>query len=48
MANIIQNRYLRAELTVLPSMESLENTPLDRKLLALHSQEAIAKILQAY
>ncbi len=48
MANIIQNRYLRAELTVLPSMESLENTPLDRKLLALHSKEAIAKILQAY
>ena len=46
MANIIQNRYLEVELNFLPAMEPLIDSQSDRKLLALYSQEAIARTLQ--
>jgi 1-acyl-sn-glycerol-3-phosphate acyltransferase len=47
MANIIQNRHLGVELRFLPSIEPLIDTQLDRKLLALHAQEAITRSLQS-
>ena len=48
MANIIQNQHLGVELSFLPSMEPLIDIQSDRKLLPLHSQEAIARILKAH
>jgi len=47
MANIIQNRHLGVELRFLPFIEPLIDAQFDRKLLALYTQEAIAKSLQA-
>lgn len=48
MANVIKNRNLRVELMVLPPITSRTGTSLDRKELALRSQEAVAKNLQTH
>ena len=45
MSNIIKNRSLVAQITVLPPYSSLHQAPVDRKQLANYCQESIAKTL---
>lgn len=45
MSNIIKNRHLIAQITVLPEFSSLNRTHIDRKQLAAYCQESIAKTL---
>ena len=45
MSNVIKNRYLIAQITVLPAFSSLNQPHIDRKQLATYCQESIAKTL---
>ena len=45
MAKILKNRRLRVELTVFAPAKATPGLPIDRKVLALHSQEQIAQYL---
>jgi 1-acyl-sn-glycerol-3-phosphate acyltransferase len=45
MASILKNRRLRVELTVFAPAKATPGLPIDRKVLALHSQEQIAQYL---
>jgi 1-acyl-sn-glycerol-3-phosphate acyltransferase len=45
MAGILKNRRLRVELTVFAPAKATPGLPVDRKVLALQSQEHIAQYL---
>jgi 1-acyl-sn-glycerol-3-phosphate acyltransferase len=45
MASILKNRNLRVELTFFAPAKASPDLPIDRKMLALHSQEQIAQYL---
>ena len=45
MASILKNRRLRVELTIFAPAKATPGLPIDRKVLALHSQEQIAQYL---
>jgi 1-acyl-sn-glycerol-3-phosphate acyltransferase len=48
MASILKNRRLRVELTFFPEINTDPGIQIDRKGLALHSQEQIAQYLTKY
>jgi 1-acyl-sn-glycerol-3-phosphate acyltransferase len=45
MASILKNRNLRVELTIFAPAKASPDLPIDRKMLALHSQEQISQYL---
>lgn len=48
MASILKNRRLRVDLTFFPPINVVSDHPIDRKGLALHSEDLIAQYLQKY
>jgi len=47
MSNVVQNRYFGVELRFLPDQHQTADVIPDRKQLALHAQESIAKVLRS-